>query len=83
MVSDSTDIHPTPKGTVAKMANYEVSCRFLFIALVLSLPFFIHIKLSVSEMALYCVYVLLPRALYEQRLCIVYGNQAQKAIASY
>ena len=52
MVSNSTDIHPTPEGTVAKMTDYEVSCRFLFIflqVLVLSLPFFIHIKLSIRS----------------------------------
>ena len=41
MVFNSTDIHPTPEGTkltrlvvehmVAKMADYEVSCHFLFV----------------------------------------------------
>ena len=43
MVSSSNDIHPTPEGTklrdhvissgahVAKTADYEVSCHFLFV----------------------------------------------------
>ena len=61
MVSNSTDIHPTPEGTkprdqvissrahVAKIVDYEVSYCFLFVLL---LPFFIHKEQSVSEMAL-------------------------------
>ena len=66
MVSNSTDIHPTPEGT--KLRDQVTSSRatwsqrwptmrwvatfFLFFrGFVLLLPLFIHIKLSVSEMA--------------------------------
>ena len=66
MVSNSTDIHPTPEGT--KLRDQVTSSRatwsqrwptmrwvatfFLFFrGFVLLLPFFIHIKLSVSEIA--------------------------------
>ena len=41
------------------MAQYEVSCRFLFVFLdnlLLSLPFFIHKKLSISEKASCAIY---------------------------
>ena len=64
MVSNSLDIHSSRISSrahkvVAKIAEYEVSCCFLFIFLkdlVLLLPFCIHIKLLVSEIASFAFY---------------------------
>ena len=86
MVSNSTDIHPILEGTIAKMADYQVSCSFLFFLedLVLLLPFFIHIKLSVSEMASCTFYYYhairsYSRVLHQQKLFCLWRLSAETA----
>ena len=93
MVSNSTDIHPTPEGT--KLRDHVTSSRapgckdggFLFFrGFVLLLPFFIHLKLSVSEIASCKFYIHAIRScthvFYEQRLCCLWRLSAKKAIES-
>ena len=85
MVFNSTDIHPTPEGT--KLRDRVTSSRapgrkdgeFLFFrGFVLLLPFFIHIKLSVSEIASCKFYIHAIRSYvhtsFMNRDCIVYGD---------
>ena len=82
MVSNITDVHPTPEGTTpkdhvissrahgTKMADYEVGSRFLFLG---SCPFIINLCVMLSEMAsctFYCDAIRsCTRVLYGQRQC--------------
>ena len=93
MISNYTDIHPTPEGQ--KLRDHVTSSRahgrkhggFLFFrGFVLLLPFFIQIKQSVSEIASCTFYYhairSCTRVFYEQRLCCLWRLSAKKAIES-